>query len=89
LALMEWAAANKFLIFTSLGANLFFPFGLAQSSNPTAVMVGIIAFIIKSLVFCLAIGLIESSIAKLRFFRLPDLLIISFILNVVAIGLIY
>ena len=31
LALMEWASANKYLIFIALGANLFFPRGIADS----------------------------------------------------------
>ena len=76
LALMEWASFNKFLIFCFLGANLFFHFGFA--------FIPIIIF-----AFCFAVGFIESTMAKFRFFRLPDLLIISFIFNVVAIGLMF
>jgi formate hydrogenlyase subunit 4 len=88
LALMEWAAANKLLIFATLGANLFFPCGIARSAGVYAALVGLAAFAIKMIVFYSAIAAIESSIAKYRFFRLPDLLMISFILNVIAIGLI-
>ena len=89
LALMEWASANKLLIFFAMGANLFFPSGLAQNAYADAIILGIVIFMVKIFIFCLAIALIESSMAKFRFFRLPDLLLISFILNVVAIGLIY
>jgi len=89
LALLEWASANKLLIFFALGANLFFPFGLAQNVYAGAIIIGIAIFMVKIFIFCLVIALIESGMAKLRFFRLPDLLLISFILNVVAIGLIY
>ena len=89
LALMEWASANKLLIFFALGANLFFPSGLAQNAYADAIILGIVIFMVKIFIFCLAIALIESSMAKFRFFRLPDLLLISFIINVVAIGLIY
>jgi len=89
LALMEWASANKLLIFFALGANLFFPLGLPQNAYADAIILGIVIFMIKIFIFCLAIALIESSMAKFRFFRLPDLLLISFILNIVAIGLIY
>lgn len=88
LALMEWASANKLLIFFALGANLFFPWGIAHSVHIHAVLYGLIIFVLKMLVSCVIIAIIESSIAKLRFFRLPDLLIISFILNCVAIGFI-
>lgn len=89
LALMEWASANKLIIFIALGANLFFPIGLAQSAGVGAVTMGIAVFIVKILIFCVAIAVLESGMAKFRFFRLPDLLIVSFILNVVAIALIY
>ena len=89
LALMEWASANKLFIFFALGANLFFPLGIAQSANPFGIVIGITTFTIKIFIFCTVIALIESSMAKFRFFRLPDLLLISFILNVVALGLIY
>ena len=88
LALMEWASANKFIIFASLGANLFFPFGIAKTDTLMTVAIGCMVLMVKIGVFCMMIAWIESSIAKLRFFRLPDLLLTSFILSVVAIGLI-
>lgn len=89
LALMEWAASNKFLIFCALCGNLFFPIGLAANASLGVLFIGILSFLIKNSIFCLVIALIESSIAKSRFFRLPDLLMVSFILNVIAIGLIF
>jgi len=88
LALLEWASANKLIIFAVLGANLFFPWGIAVTVGWGALLVGLIAILIKVFIFCLIITVIESSMAKFRFFRLPDLLLISFILNVIAIGLI-
>lgn len=88
LALLEWAAANKLIIFAILGANLFFPWGISSSEGAAALLIGLIAILVKIFIFCLIIAIIESSMAKFRFFRLPDLLLISFILNVVAIGLV-
>lgn len=88
LALMEWASANKLFIFSALGANLFFPWGLAQNASINTLSLGIIFLLLKIFIFCLAIALIESSMAKFRFFRLPDLLLIAFILNAVALFLI-
>jgi formate hydrogenlyase subunit 4 len=88
LALMEWASANKLFIFASLGVNLFFPFGIAQTNDVSSILIGIIAFALKILILYAAIAILESSIAKLRFFKLPDLLLVSFVLNVIAIGLI-
>lgn len=88
LALMEWASANKYLIFIALGANLFFPRGIAGSLEFVPVMLALALFAGKVLLFCLAIAIIESSIAKLRIFRLPDLLFTSFVISVIAIGLV-
>lgn len=88
LALMEWASANKLLIFTSLGANLFFPLGIAHASTIGFLIIALFAWLAKIMIIYLVIATLESSIAKFRFFRLPDLLLAAFIINVVAIGLI-
>lgn len=88
LALIEWAAANKFLIFMALGANLFFPWGMALSPNWISISFALLLFFVKILVLCLFVAVLESSIAKFRFFRLPDLLFSSFVLSVIAITLI-
>jgi formate hydrogenlyase subunit 4 len=88
LALMEWAAANKFMIFATLAANLFFPFGIAVTGNMAAVGIGLLTLVAKLLGVCLAVGVLESVTAKLRFFRLPDLLIVAYVFSAFAIGLI-
>lgn len=87
LALMEWASANKLLIFVSLGANLFFPWGAAASADMGALLPAILIFLGKVLLFASIIALLESLMAKFRFFRLPDVLFTSFILSVIAIGI--
>ena len=88
LALMEWASSNKLLIFGALGANIFFPWGIAQSASVSAILVSILAFAVKMAVFYVSIAMIESSMAKVRLFRLPNLLLVSIILNAIAISLI-
>lgn len=88
LALLEWASAMKLLIFISIGASVFFPFGIAASLDVGAILFSFLVFLIKITLFCVVIAIIESGMAKLRFFRLPDLLFTSFILSVIAIGLI-
>jgi len=85
LALMEWAASNKLLIFITLAINLFLPFGIVQSASLLALGVHSAIFFAQVFVFCLVIAVLESTMAKFRFFRLPDLLVVSFILNVIAI----
>lgn len=89
LALIEWAAANKLLIFLAIGANLFFPWGITSLLTPGAILVSLAIFLAKTLVLAISIAVIESSIAKFRFFRLPDLLFTSLIISMIAIGLIF
>lgn len=88
LALMEWSAANKLFIFSALATTMFFPLGLANDWNIENIAVGIAVLLVKILVISCFIAILESSIAKLRFFRLPGLLFTAFIINIVAMGLI-
>lgn len=88
LALMEWASANKYLIFAFLGANLFFPWGLAGTLAPFAILSSIILSFIKASILAVIVAVIEGSFAKWRLFRLPKLLAGSFVLSLIAILLI-
>jgi len=88
LALAEWASFNKYTIFIVLGANLFFPWGMAHSLSLTAIPIAMITLLAKITIFCIAVATLESSIAKLRLLKLPNLLLASFIFSIIAIGLI-
>jgi len=88
LALIEWAAANKFLIFLSLGANMFFPWGLTAQADIWSIVLALVVFSVKILILTTFVAILESSIAKFRFFRLPDLLFTAFVLSAMAILLI-
>lgn len=85
LALIEWAGAIKLMIFFTLIANIFFPLGLAGSFTAVAIAVAVALFIFKIFLFVFAVSLLESSIAKLRLFRLPDFLSIAFALALIAL----
>jgi formate hydrogenlyase subunit 4 len=85
LALIEWAAANKFLLFTFLAVTLFVPYGTATQNTFTALLISAILLIVKSCILLTAVAIIESSMAKLRVFRVPDLLFTSFIFSVIAL----
>lgn len=89
LAMMEWAAANKFLIFLTLAANLFFPFGMASDLSLWSLLISVVVLVIKVLLLCFGVAVLESFTAKFRFFRLPDLLFTSFVISAIAIGLIF
>lgn len=88
LALIEWAAANKYLIFIVLGANLFFPWGISASLGLTSILIALGALMVKALLFCIGIAALESSIAKMRLFKLPNVLFTSFVLSIIALGII-
>ncbi|NTU46970.1 formate hydrogenlyase [Candidatus Roizmanbacteria bacterium] len=85
LALIEWTAANKFLFFVLLGANIFFPYGLSTTTNLLDLLIAVGVVAMKALLLIGAIGIIESSIAKYRLFRLPDLLLTGLILGIISL----
>jgi formate hydrogenlyase subunit 4 len=85
LALVEWASWLKFLIFFSLLSNLFVPWGLATVLTPAALAIAIVTLILKLAVFAIVVALLETRIAKLRLFRVPELLGVSFVLALLAV----
>lgn len=85
LALLEWASANKLLIFVALGVNIFFPWGLTGNLSFNSIGISLLIFAGKALALIVSIAIFESSIAKFRFFRLPDVLLTGFIFSVIAI----
>jgi len=74
LAIIEAAASVKFVIFASLFASLFIPFGMQYS-----MIVAIFLFIIKLFGIAAIIAIIEVNTAKLRFFKVPNLLGIAIV----------
>jgi formate hydrogenlyase subunit 4 len=75
LALIELAASLKLLLYVSLIACVFVPWGLAPVDGSwDAYTTGIIAFLGKILIGGLALGIFETSIAKMRVFRVPAFL---------------
>lgn len=85
LALIEWASWLKLLIFFSLLANLFVPWGIATALTPSMVAIALAAFLVKLALLALAVALLETRIAKLRLFRVPELLGLSFVLALLAV----
>jgi formate hydrogenlyase subunit 4 len=88
LGLMEWSSYNKLFIFSALAASLFLPFGLSFGSGILGVLIYLVIFLLKVLGIGIFVAVLESTLAKFRFFRLPDLLFTAFILNILAIVLI-
>jgi len=85
LALVEWATAMKLFLFLTLLSNLFFPWGVALDTTLAALVIGLLVLTVKLLLFAGAIALIETSVAKLRLFRVPELLAGSFTVALLAV----
>ena len=89
LALLEWASAIKLLVFLTLIANVFTPWGIATSFTPMALSIGLAVYLIKVAGLALLIGTIECMFAKLRLFRVTDLLGVAFILALLGLLFFY
>lgn len=85
LALIEWAAGMKLVVFLVLLANLFFPWGVARSLEPGRVAIAFGALVLKVGALAAAVAILETSVAKLRLFRVPELLSGSFTLALLAV----
>ena len=89
LALIEWAAGLKLAVFLSLIANVFAPWGIATSVEPAALSIGLATYLVKVSGLAVLIGVIESMFAKLRLFRVTDLLGVAFILALLGLVFFY
>ena len=89
LALIEWTAALKLVVFLSLIANVFAPWGIATTLTPAAMGIGLGVYILKISGLAVLIGILESMIAKLRLFRVTDLLGVAFILALLGLLFFY
>jgi formate hydrogenlyase subunit 4 len=85
LAFIEWGASVKQLVLMALLANIFFPVGLAPETTLATFALGLLWLAAKLLALAGAVVLVETSNAKLRLFRVPDLLSAAFVLAMLAL----
>ena len=75
LAVIEIAASLKLLLYVSLIACIFAPWGLAHADDsPTAYLIGAVTWAAKLVVGGFLLALFETAIAKMRVFRVPTFL---------------
>ncbi len=84
LALMEWSAMLKLMIYATLLSDFFFPWGIATQLTPLALLNGFLAIAAKLLVLGTALAIMETGLAKMRFFRTPQYLGLAFILSLLG-----
>lgn len=85
LAMMEVSHAIKQTLLMALIINIFFPWGVVTTLEARGLAIAAAIFIAKGMAFSVAIGLFESSFAKLRLFRLPNYFMIAFFLSLITI----
>jgi len=87
LACIVLATHVKQLVILSLVAALFLPLGLAQGWGAAGLGLALGAFALKVLALSGFLVLVESSYAKLRFFRVPQFLGLGFVCAFLALAL--
>ncbi len=85
LALIELASSLKLLFYVSVIACLFAPWGLALTgADLPALSVGVVAYIAKTAMLGALLAVFETSIAKMRVFRVPEFLGAALMLGLLA-----
>lgn len=87
LACIVLATHTKQLVTLTLVAALFLPLGLARGAAPGEMALAAGAFGLKILALASFLGLVESSYAKLRFFRVPQFLGLGLVCAFLALAL--
>ncbi len=75
----------KQLVMLSLLAAFFLPWGSARDLTAPALALGLVAYVLKVTVLAAALGLTESLNAKLRVFKVPELLGTASVLGFLAV----
>ena len=84
-ALVKWGGYMKFFVLLCIYLNvLVTPWGLAQAQTLVAVLLAVPLVLFKILCFVLVLVIIESSLSKLRLFRISEFLGAAFITSVAA-----
>jgi formate hydrogenlyase subunit 4 len=90
LALIELSAALKLLLYVSLIACLFVPWGISPATaEPKPLIVGVAAYAAKLAVGGVLLAVFETAIAKMRVFRVPAFLGAALMLGLLATLLLF
>jgi len=85
LALIEWASAIKLTVIMALLIALFVPWGAASSLSAMAIGIASLVLLVKIAALVLTLALVESSVAKLRMYLVPDFLGVASALAILAV----
>ncbi|MCO6439825.1 MAG: NADH-quinone oxidoreductase subunit H [Nitrococcus mobilis] len=86
-ALMKWAGAMKLMVLSIVFLNvLLTPWGLAATRQWADVFLAIPKVLAKIFLFVIVLAVIETSLAKLRLFRISEFLAAAFVICLFAMG---
>ncbi|HTX50667.1 MAG TPA: NADH-quinone oxidoreductase subunit H [Caulobacteraceae bacterium] len=90
LAVIELAAQLQLLLYASLIACVFVPWGLAPvGAGPAAHLIGTAAYVGKLALIGALLAVFETSVAKMRVFRVPAFLGAAFMLGILGVLLLF
>lgn len=90
LAMIELAASLKLLLYISVIGCVFLPFGLiTNNAGPAAYLIAIGAYLLKITFAGLLLAVLEMAVAKMRVFRVPNLLGIALMLGLLGTLLLF
>jgi len=82
LALIEWAQQIKLLLFVTLILNLFAPWGIADAAGDW--WIALVAWVLKVVALLGLLGVLETTVAKMRIFRVPEYLGAAFAIGMLG-----
>jgi formate hydrogenlyase subunit 4 len=85
LAWIEWASAVKLNVIICLLVALFVPWGMATSFTTAALAIALAVYALKALLIAISVAIVESSVAKLRMYMVPDFLGVASALAILAV----
>lgn len=85
LGLVTLGAAMRLGLLFSLVMNLFVPWGVATGDSILGLIGAVVYLVLKTSILAIAVALVEVHSAKLRLFRVPELLAGGFVLAVLAV----
>ena len=84
LALIEWASQLKLMLYGVLIANIFFPWGIAESFTAGALGYGLLAIMGKLSLLAVVLAFSETLFAKMRLFRVQEFLSFAYLLGLLG-----
>lgn len=84
LAMMEFASQLKLTVYAVLITDLFFPWGIAQGASAAGLAIAFASLLGKLAVLGVLLAVGETAVAKMRLFRVPTFLAMSFSLALIG-----